>query len=137
MAQPKGQGKEKEPAASVTNVYLHVVEDVIQSVRDEFQSEGVDESVLVELRQYTPVIDIWSIGCIFAEVNGALNSCWTYAELTLDVHQILDLEAVGHCPLRPARKPVEAITPRTPTCSGIHDEVTVFRIGMVAACHRM
>ncbi|CAM6097267.1 unnamed protein product [Calypogeia fissa] len=51
MAQPKGQGKEKEPAASVTNVYLHVVEDVIQSVRDEFQSEGVDESVLVELRQ--------------------------------------------------------------------------------------
>jgi transcription initiation factor TFIIA large subunit len=51
MAQLKGQGKEKEPAASVTNVYLHVVEDVIQNVRDEFQSEGVDESVLVELRQ--------------------------------------------------------------------------------------
>lgn len=61
MAQLKGQGKEKEPAASVTNVYLHVVEDVIQSVRDEFQSEGVDESVLVELRQVSDLCHIFRV----------------------------------------------------------------------------
>jgi hypothetical protein len=54
MAHVKGQAKEKELATSVTSVYLHVVEDVIQSVRDDFQSEGVDESVLVELRQVSP-----------------------------------------------------------------------------------
>ncbi|BBN08159.1 transcription initiation factor TFIIA large subunit [Marchantia polymorpha subsp. ruderalis] len=50
MAQVKGQPKEKEPPTSVTSVYLHVVEDVIQNVRTDFQSEGVDENVLNELQ---------------------------------------------------------------------------------------
>lgn len=36
--------------ASVTNVYLHVVEDVINNVRADFQSEGVDDNVLNELQ---------------------------------------------------------------------------------------
>eukprot|EP00249_Psilotum_nudum_P020948 c27911_g1_i2 orf=359-1345(+) len=37
-------------AANVTGVYLHVVEDVINNVRADFESEGVDESVLSELQ---------------------------------------------------------------------------------------
>ena len=50
MANSKQQGKEKEMTASVTNVYLHVVEDVINNVRADFQSEGVDDIVLNELQ---------------------------------------------------------------------------------------
>lgn len=50
MANSKQQGKEKEMTASVTNVYLHVVEDVINNVRADFQSEGVDDNVLNELQ---------------------------------------------------------------------------------------
>eukprot|EP00249_Psilotum_nudum_P020949 c27911_g1_i3 orf=186-1190(+) len=37
-------------ATNVTGVYLQVVEDVINNVRADFQSEGVDESVLNELQ---------------------------------------------------------------------------------------
>lgn len=37
-------------AMSVSNVYLHVVEDVINNVRIDFQSEGVDDNVLNELQ---------------------------------------------------------------------------------------
>lgn len=50
MANSKQQGKEKEMTASVTNVYLQVVEDVINNVRADFQSEGVDDNVLNELQ---------------------------------------------------------------------------------------
>ncbi|KAL2628603.1 hypothetical protein R1flu_013289 [Riccia fluitans] len=50
MAQVKGQAKEKEPHPSTSTVYLAVVEDVIQNVRADFQSEGVDENVLNELQ---------------------------------------------------------------------------------------
>ena len=50
MANTKQQGKEKEMTATVTNVYLHVVEDVINNVRADFQSEGVDDNVLNELQ---------------------------------------------------------------------------------------
>jgi transcription initiation factor TFIIA large subunit len=50
MANLKQQAKEKEMAMSVSNVYLHVVEDVINNVRTDFQSEGVDDNVLNELQ---------------------------------------------------------------------------------------
>lgn len=50
MANTKQLAKEKEMAMSVSNVYLHVVEDVINNVRTDFQSEGVDDNVLNELQ---------------------------------------------------------------------------------------
>ena len=50
MANTKQLAKEKEMAMSVSNVYLHVVEDVINNVRADFQSEGVDDNVLNELQ---------------------------------------------------------------------------------------
>ena len=50
LANAKQHAKEKEMAASVTNVYLHVVEDVIHNVRTDFQSEGVEDNVLNELQ---------------------------------------------------------------------------------------
>lgn len=50
MANAKQLAKEKEMAMSVSNVYLHVVEDVINNVRTDFQSEGVDDNVLNELQ---------------------------------------------------------------------------------------
>ncbi|XP_024363626.1 uncharacterized protein [Physcomitrium patens] len=50
MSNAKQQAKEKEMAMSVSNVYLHVVEDVINNVRTDFQSEGVDDNILNELQ---------------------------------------------------------------------------------------
>lgn len=50
LANAKQHAKEKEMATSVTNVYLHVVEDVIHNVRTDFQSEGVEDNVLNELQ---------------------------------------------------------------------------------------
>lgn len=50
LANAKQHAKEKEMAASVTTVYLHVVEDVIHNVRTDFQSEGVEDNVLNELQ---------------------------------------------------------------------------------------
>ena len=37
-------------ANSVTNVYLHVMDDVIANMTPDFQNEGVNESVLDELK---------------------------------------------------------------------------------------
>ena len=37
-------------ANSVTNVYLHVMDDVIENMSPEFQNEGLNESVLDELK---------------------------------------------------------------------------------------
>lgn len=59
MANTKQLAKEKEMAMSVSNVYLHVVEDVINNVRADFQSEGVDDNVLNELqsvRKFSPLV---------------------------------------------------------------------------------
>ncbi len=50
MASTKQPAKEKEIAMSVSNVYFHVMEDVITNVRADFQSEGVDDNVLNELQ---------------------------------------------------------------------------------------
>jgi len=50
MTNPKQLAKEKEMAMTVSNVYLHVVEDVINNVRTDFQSEGVDDNILNELQ---------------------------------------------------------------------------------------
>ncbi|CAI7800781.1 unnamed protein product [Closterium sp. NIES-54] len=38
-------------SSAVTHIYLHVIQDVIKNVRPDFQSDGVDESVLQELQQ--------------------------------------------------------------------------------------
>ncbi|CAM6049281.1 unnamed protein product [Sphagnum compactum] len=46
----KAQGKEKDVPTNVTSVYMHVVEDVIENVRADFQSDGVDDAVLIELQ---------------------------------------------------------------------------------------
>ncbi|KAH9575621.1 hypothetical protein CY35_01G120400 [Sphagnum magellanicum] len=43
-------GKEKELPTNVTSVYMHVVEDVIENVRADFQSDGVEDAVLIELQ---------------------------------------------------------------------------------------
>ncbi|CAI7923651.1 unnamed protein product [Closterium sp. NIES-54] len=41
-------------SSAVTHIYLHVIQDVIKNVRPDFQSDGVDESVLQELQQVRP-----------------------------------------------------------------------------------
>ncbi|CAK9227340.1 unnamed protein product [Sphagnum troendelagicum] len=46
----KSQGKEKDVPTNVISVYMHVVEDVIENVRADFQSDGVDDAVLIELQ---------------------------------------------------------------------------------------
>ncbi len=46
----KAQGKEKDVPTNVISVYMHVVEDVIENVRADFQSDGVDDAVLIELQ---------------------------------------------------------------------------------------
>ena len=37
----------------MTNVYLHVMDDVIENMSPEFQNEGLNESVLDELKAVT------------------------------------------------------------------------------------
>eukprot|EP00897_Mesotaenium_endlicherianum_P006529 jgi/Mesen1/5904/ME000030S05167 len=50
--------------SSVTTVYLHVIDDVIKNARADFQSEGVDESVLHELQA------LWELKLV---QSGAIN----------------------------------------------------------------
>lgn len=80
MANTKQLAKEKEMAMSVSNVYLHVVEDVINNVRTDFQSEGVDDNVLNELQS------LWELKLV---QSGAIQ------------------EASGHeAPANPVAKPI-------------------------------
>lgn len=58
----KGGNREKPMGTDVSSVYLHVVEDVINNLRAEFQGEGVDDAVLSELQQVSVVVDHGSQG---------------------------------------------------------------------------
>uniref|UniRef100_A0A0D6QX23 Uncharacterized protein n=2 Tax=Araucaria cunninghamii TaxID=56994 RepID=A0A0D6QX23_ARACU len=50
LALPKGVVKEREMAATVSSVYIHVVDSVVRNLRPEFQSAGIDDSVLNEVQ---------------------------------------------------------------------------------------
>lgn len=73
LALPKGIVKEREMAASVSSVYVHVVDSVIKSLRPEFQNEGLDDSVLNEVQA------LWELkmmqnGAIQGPIDHASNS---------------------------------------------------------------
>lgn len=73
LALSKGIVKEREMAASVSSVYIHVVDSVIKSLRPEFQNEGLDDSVLNEVQA------LWELkmmqnGAIQGPIDHASNS---------------------------------------------------------------
>jgi transcription initiation factor TFIIA large subunit len=49
----KGIVKEREMAASVSNVYVHMVDSVIKILQPEFKNESLDDIVLNEVQAIT------------------------------------------------------------------------------------
>ncbi|KAL5994537.1 hypothetical protein ACLOJK_024590 [Asimina triloba] len=45
--------------SGVSGVYLHVVDSVVNKLREEFVNEGVDDSVLTELQGVIPLSAVW------------------------------------------------------------------------------
>lgn len=73
VALSKGIVKEREMAASVSSVYIHVVDSVMKTLRPEFQNEGLDDSVLNEVQA------LWELkmmqnGAIQGPIDHASNS---------------------------------------------------------------
>jgi len=50
MKKRKKEAKEMEMPMSVSDVYVDVMEDVINNVRSEFHSEGLDDNILNDLQ---------------------------------------------------------------------------------------
>jgi transcription initiation factor TFIIA large subunit len=49
----KGIVKEREMAASVSNVYVHMVDNVVKILQPEFKNESLDDIVLNEVQAIT------------------------------------------------------------------------------------